>query len=96
MLSVQSVVGNEYRVHSTTDIYRSNHMNSTVLCLKPGLVLLNGARVNEKNCPKIFEKWDKLYFSDVAPTSESELKIQKKLETRSEKIKFSRISNKLI
>ena len=49
------------------------------MCLKPGLVLLNGARVNEKNCPKIFEKWDKLYFSDVAPTSESELKIQKEI-----------------
>ena len=23
---LQSVVGNEYRVHSTTDIYRSSHM----------------------------------------------------------------------
>ncbi len=76
---LQSVVGSEYRVHSTTDIYRSSHIDSTVLCLKPGLVLLNGARVNEKNCPKIFEKWDKLYFSDVAPTSESELKIQKEI-----------------
>ena len=79
MLWLQSVVGNEYRVHSTTDIYRSSHIDSTVLCLKPGLVLFNGARVNEKNCPKIFEKWDKLYFSDVAPTSESELKIQKEI-----------------
>ena len=28
---------------------------------------------------EIFNKWDKLYFSEVAPTSESELKIQKEI-----------------
>lgn len=76
---LQSVLGEDYRVHSTTGIYRSSHIDSTVLCLKPGLVLLNGARVNKKNCPDIFNKWDKLYFSEVAPTSESELKIQKEI-----------------
>ena len=46
------------------------------MCLRPGLVLLNSTRVNKDNCPKIFEKWDKIYFSDVAPTSEIELKFQ--------------------
>tara|TARA_B100000579_G_C22842328_1_gene862305 strand:+ start:108 stop:1292 length:1185 start_codon:yes stop_codon:yes gene_type:complete len=76
---LQSVLGDEYRVHTTEDIYRSSHIDSTVMCLKPGLVLLNSARVNEKNCPKIFDKWDKLYFEEVAPTSEEELKIQKEL-----------------
>lgn len=76
---LQSVLGNEYRVHTTEDIYRSSHIDSTVMCLRPGLVLLNSARVTEKNCPKIFDKWDKLYFEDVAPTSESELKIQKEI-----------------
>tara|TARA_Y100000031_G_C8052479_1_gene306801 strand:- start:246 stop:665 length:420 start_codon:yes stop_codon:yes gene_type:complete len=49
------------------------------MCLRPGLVLLNSARVKEKNCPKIFDKWDKLYFSDVAPTTESEIKFQKEV-----------------
>ena len=76
---LQSVVGEEYRIHTTEDIYRSSHIDSTVMCLKPGLVLLNSARVNEKNCPKIFNKWDKLYFEDVAPTSDAELKLQKEL-----------------
>ena len=38
--------------------------------------MLNSARVTEKNCPKIFDKWDKVYFEEVAPTSESELKFQ--------------------
>ena len=76
---LQSVLGDEYKVHTTKDIYRSSHIDSTVMCLKPGLVLLNDTRVNEKTCPEIFKNWDKLYFSDVAPTSEQELKHQKEL-----------------
>ena len=72
-----SVLGNEYKVHITKDIYKSAHIDSTVFCLRPGLVLLNSARVNERNCPPIFKKWDKIYFSDVAPVTESELKFQK-------------------
>ena len=39
-------------------------------------------RVNENNCPKLFDKWDKIYFGDigeVAPTSEAELKFQKEV-----------------
>jgi glycine amidinotransferase/scyllo-inosamine-4-phosphate amidinotransferase 1 len=49
------------------------------MCLRPGLVLLNDTRVTEKTCPPIFDSWDKIYFSDVAPTSEVELKHQKEL-----------------
>ncbi len=76
---LQSVLGDEYRVHITDKIYRSSHIDSTVMCLKPGTVLLNSARVNEKNLPSYFKNWDKIYFEDVAPTSESELKIQKEI-----------------
>ena len=74
---LQSVLGSDYRVHSTEDIYRSSHIDSTVLALKPGLVMLNSTRVNENNCPEIFEKWDKFWFDDVAPTSDAELEFQK-------------------
>ncbi|OFW08749.1 MAG: hypothetical protein A3H96_04715 [Acidobacteria bacterium RIFCSPLOWO2_02_FULL_67_36] len=74
---LESVLGDEYRVHTTEDIYRSSHIDSTVLCLRPGLVLLNSKRVTEKNCPKLFDKWDKIYFDDVAPTSQPELELQR-------------------
>ncbi len=74
---LQNILGEQYRVHSTSDIYRSSHIDSTVLCLRPGLVMLNSTRVTEKNCPEIFDKWDKIFFEDVAPTSEAELKFQK-------------------
>jgi len=73
---IQSVLGDDYRVHTTEDIYRSSHIDSTALALRPGLVLLNSTRVNEDNCPKIFDSWDKIYFEDVAPVTESELNHQ--------------------
>ena len=79
---LQSVLGEEYRVHTTEDIYRSSHIDSTVLVLRPGLVLLNSTRVNEKNCPPIFDSWDKIYFEDVAPTSDVELAFQKDVRDR--------------
>ena len=59
---LKEVLPNDYRVHITSEIYRSSHIDSTVLCLRPGLVLLNSIRVNEDNCPKIFEKWIKFGF----------------------------------
>jgi glycine amidinotransferase/scyllo-inosamine-4-phosphate amidinotransferase 1 len=76
---LQSVLGEEYRVHITEDIYRSSHIDSTVMCLRPGLVMLNSSRVNKKNCPKIFNKWEKIWFDDVAPTTEKELTFQKEV-----------------
>lgn len=76
---LQNVLGNEYRVHTTADIYRSSHIDSTVMCLRPGLVMLNSKRVHPGNCPPIFDKWEKLYFDDVAPTSRAELDFQSKV-----------------
>ena len=74
---LQSVLGDEYRVHTTKDIYRSSHIDSTILCLRPGLVLVNSTRVNDKNCPEIFDKWDKIFFDDVAHVTQQELDFQK-------------------
>lgn len=76
---LQRVLGEDYRVHITEDIYRASHIDSTVLCLRPGLVVLNSARVNEQNCPELFDKWEKIYFDEVAPTSEQELVFQKEV-----------------
>lgn len=79
---LQSVLGDAYVVHTTQGIYRSSHIDSTVLCLRPGLVLLNSTRVNSQNCPKIFDKWDKIYFEDVAPLTEQEVHFQKNVRDR--------------
>lgn len=73
---LQSILGVEYKVH-TTAVYRSSHLDSTILPLRPGLVLLNGARVNPQNCPEMLKKWETIYFNDMAPVSEQELNFQK-------------------
>ncbi|WP_316192489.1 MULTISPECIES: hypothetical protein [unclassified Bradyrhizobium] len=76
---LQSILGDEFRVHGTEGIYRGGHIDSTVLALRPGQVLLNSARVNEDNCPSIFSKWDKLYFEDVTPIPDMELRFQREV-----------------
>ena len=47
------------------NFYAGVHIDSTVVPLRDGLVLLNGARVNETNCPQAFKNWDKIYVTDV-------------------------------
>jgi scyllo-inosamine-4-phosphate amidinotransferase 1 len=47
------------------NFYAGVHIDSTVVPLREGLVMLNGKRVNEQNCPRVFEKWQKIYIDDV-------------------------------
>ena len=54
----------EYDIHISNH-YSGAHFDSTVIPLKPGLVLLNGQRCTPKNYPKIFKKWDKIFFTDI-------------------------------
>ena len=51
-----------YRLHVAEKYYSFAHFDSTVLPLRPGLVLLNGARLNEDHYPPIFKNWDKIFF----------------------------------
>ena len=69
---LKGVLGPEYRFH-VTDAYRSSHLDSTILPLNEGFVLLNGARVEKSNTPRVFDGWDKLYFSDVAAVPKEEI-----------------------
>jgi scyllo-inosamine-4-phosphate amidinotransferase 1 len=47
------------------NFYAGVHIDSTVVPLREGLVLLNGHRVNESNCPRAFDEWTKLYVDEV-------------------------------
>jgi N-dimethylarginine dimethylaminohydrolase len=55
-----------YRLHLAEHIYSFAHFDSTIIPLRPGLVLLNASRVTPENCPAIFAKWDKIFFDDMA------------------------------
>jgi glycine amidinotransferase/scyllo-inosamine-4-phosphate amidinotransferase 1 len=69
---LQEALGREYRVHET-HAYRSSHLDSTILPLREGMVLLNGARVSEKTCPDVLKGWDKLFFTEMAPVPDEEV-----------------------
>lgn len=57
----------EYRIHPASQ-YSGAHFDSTVIPLRPGLVLLNGLRCTENNYPLIFKNWDKIFFTDIVST----------------------------
>ena len=62
---LQTLLGDRYRVHVAEHLYSYAHLDSTIIPLRPGLVLLNASRVTPKNCPALFRNWEKIYFDDV-------------------------------
>lgn len=78
MLYLESVSGNraayDWLCQQFPDVrielcnfYGGVHIDSTIVPLRQGLVLLNADRVDETNCPRVFDDWDKIYISDVVP-----------------------------
>jgi len=47
------------------NFYSGVHIDSTIVPLREGLVLLNGSRVNKSNCPQAFRDWECIYVDDV-------------------------------
>lgn len=65
---LQNVLGEKYRVHIIGGVYAFVHLDTTIMPLKPGVVLLNPSRVNEKNLPKYFSRWKKIWATDMVKT----------------------------
>jgi scyllo-inosamine-4-phosphate amidinotransferase 1 len=55
------MLGEEYRVSICRNLYARTHIDSTIIVLRPGLVLLNPERVTEINLPSIFRNWDRIW-----------------------------------
>jgi hypothetical protein len=51
-----------YRFHIAEKYYSYAHFDSTVIPLRPGLVLFNGDRLTPDWYPTIFESWEKIFF----------------------------------
>ena len=47
------------------NFYSGVHIDSTIVPLREGLVLLNSSRVTPETCPKVFDTWDKIYVDEV-------------------------------
>jgi N-dimethylarginine dimethylaminohydrolase len=46
------------------NFYSGVHIDSTITPLREGLVMLNASRVNESNCPRAFQDWERIYVND--------------------------------
>ncbi len=75
---LQSVLGPEFRVHFT-ETYRSSHLDSTIMPLREGLVLLNQLRVSPETCPAVLAGWDKIWFGEAAPVPAAEIEFHERI-----------------
>jgi glycine amidinotransferase/scyllo-inosamine-4-phosphate amidinotransferase 1 len=66
---LQSTLGEKYTVHILDNIYAYVHLDTTILPLSQGTVLLNPARVNESNLPSYFKNWKKIWSVEPIATS---------------------------
>jgi glycine amidinotransferase/scyllo-inosamine-4-phosphate amidinotransferase 1 len=47
------------------NFYAGVHIDSTIVALRDGLVMLNASRVTPETVPQVFETWDKIWVDDV-------------------------------
>ena len=58
-----SVMFPEYKVYTLENAYGGVHIDSTIVPVREGLVVLNADRINHKNLPEPFWYWDKIWIS---------------------------------
>lgn len=47
------------------EFYSGVHIDSTIVPLREGLVMVNASRVNADNLPRIFDSWETIWVADV-------------------------------
>jgi N-dimethylarginine dimethylaminohydrolase len=65
---LQTILGDDYRVHFFKDVYYGSHIDSTFAALRPGLVLCNPGRINDETLPEIFRQWEVIYSPPMENT----------------------------
>lgn len=65
---LQLAVGDQFTVHPCEDLYTDTHIDSTLVPLRPGLVLVNPDRVTETNMPAFLDGWDRIVCPELVDT----------------------------
>jgi N-dimethylarginine dimethylaminohydrolase len=76
MLYLQSASGNQLAFEwlsskfpnvnfEVCSFYSGVHIDSTIVPLREGLVIVNGSRVNASNLPNVFKNWQVIWVDDV-------------------------------
>jgi len=62
---LQTMLGEEFRVHFLKDVYFGSHIDSTLAALRPGLILCSPVRVNDDTLPEILKQWEVIYSPPI-------------------------------
>jgi N-dimethylarginine dimethylaminohydrolase len=65
---LQTVLGERFRVHFFKDVYYGSHIDSTLVALRPGLILCNPSRVSDETLPAILRQWEVIYSPPMENT----------------------------
>jgi N-dimethylarginine dimethylaminohydrolase len=65
---LQTILGDEFRVHFLKDVYYGSHIDSTFVALRPGLILCNPGRINDDTLPEILKQWEVIYSPPMEGT----------------------------
>jgi N-dimethylarginine dimethylaminohydrolase len=65
---LQTMLGETFRVHLLKDVYFGSHIDSTLVALRPGLMLCNPARVSRETLPAILKQWDIIFSPPMENT----------------------------
>jgi N-dimethylarginine dimethylaminohydrolase len=66
---LQTMLGDDFRVHFLKDVYYGSHIDSTFVALRPGLILCNPGRINEQTLPELFKQWEVIYSPPMENTA---------------------------
>jgi N-dimethylarginine dimethylaminohydrolase len=66
---LQTILGDKFRVHFFRDVYYGSHIDSTLVALRPGLVLCNPERVSNDTLPDILKQWKVIYSPPMENTN---------------------------
>jgi len=62
---LQTILGDDFRVHFLKDVYYGSHIDSTFVALRPGLMLCNPARLSDETLPGILKQWEIIYSPPI-------------------------------
>ena len=67
---LQTMLGDEFRVHFLKDVYYGSHIDSTFVALRPGLMLCNPGRLSDETLPEILKQWQVIYSPPMESTDQ--------------------------
>jgi N-dimethylarginine dimethylaminohydrolase len=65
---LQTMLGDEFRVHFLKGVYYGSHIDSTFVALRPGLILCSPARINDDTLPDVLKQWEVIYSPPMENT----------------------------